>query len=88
MDCKNLQNVQLPESLREIGQMVFTGCASLKQLYVPAGVKQIGVWGSYGNFTIIGTKDSVAHSCAKKNQFTFIEGGPRDASSKDSAQHG
>ncbi|MBQ9521147.1 MAG: cytidine deaminase [Oscillospiraceae bacterium] len=40
--CSNLNSVQLPQSLREIGCWAFAGCKALKSLEIPSGVSKIG----------------------------------------------
>lgn len=40
--CSNLNTVQLPASLREIGCWAFSDCKSLKNLNIPSGVVKIG----------------------------------------------
>ena len=40
--CHNLNSVQLPQSLREIGCWAFSDCKALKNLELPSGVTKIG----------------------------------------------
>lgn len=41
-DCKNLENVILPESLTEITDSMFWGCSALSTLEIPTSVNTIG----------------------------------------------
>ena len=41
MNCRNLQRVELPATLRRIGQHCFQGCTSLTMLEVPDSVERI-----------------------------------------------
>ena len=71
-----IRSVQLPESLREIGQLAFSGCDALEQLYIPANVEQLrGIIDRSApqSFTIVGKSESAAHSYALSHQFTFVE---------------
>ena len=40
--CSNLNSVQLPQSLREIGCWAFSGCKNLRSVDIPSGVVKIG----------------------------------------------
>lgn len=41
-DCKNLASVQLPSSLKSIGDKAFEGCSSLTYVLLPAGLEYLG----------------------------------------------
>ncbi len=40
--CRNLKSVKLPETLEELGEMVFQNCSSLVSIEIPASVTKIG----------------------------------------------
>lgn len=40
--CKDIEIIKLPASLRKIGNNAFYGCASLKRVFLPDGIKNIG----------------------------------------------
>lgn len=40
-DCQNLDNVVLPASLREIGEMAFIYCSSLMKISIPEGIERL-----------------------------------------------
>lgn len=40
-DCKNLEEIKLPESVENISSSSFYGCISLKEITIPDGVKNI-----------------------------------------------
>ena len=42
LGCKNITQIQTPESLENIGAFAFAGCASLKSLVLPDTLTQIG----------------------------------------------
>lgn len=42
--CEKLANIELPGSLREIGEQAFKKCLSLKSITIPASVEKVGVW--------------------------------------------
>ena len=39
--CRNLKNINLPESLSEIGSSAFSSCSSLKEITIPKKVKEL-----------------------------------------------
>ena len=46
--CDDVTYIELPSTLREIGEGAFLDCASLKELTVPEGVRKIGDLAFYG----------------------------------------
>ena len=50
--CKELSYVQLPDSLKVIGDLAFWDCESLYSLKIPRGVKN--EWGKMGNQIVAG----------------------------------
>ena len=53
--CENLQSIDIPESVTQIGSMAFTGCSSLTSIVIPQGVTEIGesAFDSYGLTTVV-----------------------------------
>ena len=41
-NCESLKEVNLPNTLVEIGMCAFSGCGSLSEIIIPANVKSIG----------------------------------------------
>ncbi|MBR7083637.1 MAG: leucine-rich repeat protein, partial [Oscillospiraceae bacterium] len=81
-----LSEVTIPNSVKSIGHCAFLNCDSLKEVTIPNSVKSIGdcTFG-YGDrysimpkrydfdFTISGTKGTVAETYAKENDCTFVD---------------
>ena len=42
-DCKNLDNVVLPSTLKELGEMAFIYCESLMKIAIPEGITTLGM---------------------------------------------
>ena len=40
--CKNLERIELPAGLKEIGDFAFARCTKLTELHLPASVEKIG----------------------------------------------
>lgn len=49
IDCKNLVNVTIPESVIAIGNSAFSGCSSLSNIAIPNSVTVIGNQAFYGS---------------------------------------
>lgn len=47
-NCKNLQRIYLPNTIREISDFAFRGCASLKQIELPDSIQRIGEYAFAG----------------------------------------
>lgn len=47
-NCKNLQKIYLPNTIREISDFAFRGCASLKQIELPDSIQRIGEYAFAG----------------------------------------
>ncbi len=43
-DCNLLKTVNLPSTLKKIGDHAFSGCSSIESLTIPEGVEEIGMW--------------------------------------------
>ena len=48
-ECANLQEVQLPDSLRYIYHQAFGDCTSLTGITIPAGVEELDLWAFSGS---------------------------------------
>ncbi len=75
-NCYSLSKVELHEGLEKIGEKAFFNCYSLPEIYVPESVKEIGAYAfacfdyegdiySIGDFTVIGSSDSLADEYAE-----------------------
>lgn len=88
--CHSLYEVELPVSLKEVGDSAFYDCFMLKTVFVPESVEAIGYY-AFGfnhvngqgirpveNFKMEVVKDSVAHTYAKENRISveFVENKP------------
>lgn len=73
MDCKKLQDVQIPKTLRSIGALAFANCNALKQLYVPDSVTHLDAMTLDETLVIYGKIGSAAHVYAKKLGAAFVE---------------
>lgn len=60
-NLQTLASVQLPETIRTIGEMAFTGCENLSAVHVPKGAERIGAYAFMGcvNLTNVYVPDSV-----------------------------
>lgn len=77
----NIENVQLPKSLKTINSGAFDNCPKLKSVTIPKQVEHIGlgVFAHIGNgdrkldeFTIYGYSNSVAQKYANENDLNFV----------------
>ena len=77
---EEVKELQLPESLKSIGEYAFEGCG-LKGIIIPASVETIGEY-AFGydrydtkldDFYIIGQSGSAAENYAKENDMTFYD---------------
>ncbi len=59
--CSNLEHVELPKSLKKIGDYAFSACPALKEIEIPDGVTEIGYWAFYNDkaLTSVEIPDSV-----------------------------
>ena len=64
--CKNLEEVVLPTSLKEIGVGAFYGCTKLSTINIPQGVQRIGMFAFEGTWL---------YSISIKNPSVIIENG-------------
>lgn len=58
-----IEEINLPSSLETIGRCAFMGCENLKELKIPAGVKEIGI----GAFSDVLTKNGVSFTGENEN---------------------
>lgn len=85
-DCNSLKSVIIPDSMINIGAYAFNWCSNLESITIPDSVVSIGTGAFFGccipiddaynkgyQFTIYGTKGSVAESYANENSFKFID---------------
>ncbi|MEG0546972.1 MAG: leucine-rich repeat protein, partial [Oscillospiraceae bacterium] len=79
--CTGLTSVTIPNSVISIGVGAFAGCTGFTSITIPDSVTSIGdmAFGYYSDyeklpeFTIKGTKGSLAESYATANGFKFVE---------------
>ncbi|MGO5087749.1 leucine-rich repeat protein, partial [Oscillospiraceae bacterium LCP25S3_F9] len=67
----------IPSSVTEIGYSAFYDCTGLKNVTIPSSVTEIGDYAfndKIKDFTIYGTKGTVAERYANDNGFKFVEG--------------
>lgn len=70
--CKDLETIILPEDLTAIPENFAKGCTSLKSIYIPDTVTEIGEKAFEGDDVVLyGKKDSVVESFAKEAGITF-----------------
>lgn len=79
----NLKEIQLPDTLTNIGDYAFYGCESMKEIHIPQSVTEIGEYAlgylddmsniKVPGFTIYGVAGSAAQSYAEENGFDFTE---------------
>lgn len=78
--CKNLNNVQLPETLTTIGEMAFAE-SPISQLTIPASVTDIGEDAFPSRCVLKVTSGSYAHTYAIENNYAYeISDGDSDMS--------
>ena len=72
-ECKSLDNVIIPPSVRSIGMLAFYNCYSLKSVTIPPSVKEFDydVFGENENLTIYGQPGSAAQEHAENNGYSF-----------------
>ena len=73
-EARKLQQVVLHEGLQIIEAEAFYDCESLKELYIPSSVTEIGsnIVGRCRYIVIYGKADTVAEKYAKDNNLEFI----------------
>lgn len=80
--CTALSTVSLGDKTENIGDCSFYMCSAMKGIYIPPSVNEIGVYAvgfiptsdgaaKVDDFTILGTKKSVAENYADENSLTF-----------------
>ena len=77
----NLKEIQLPDTLTNIGDYAFYACESMKEIHIPQSVTEIGEYAlgylddrsaiKVPGFTIYGVAGTAAEAYAKENGFTF-----------------
>lgn len=81
-NCADIDRVELPDSITKIGYVMFDGCESLREIFIPASVTEINCELAYydiytGNLVsplerIYGYYGSYAEQYADENGFEFI----------------
>ncbi|MGO5078135.1 leucine-rich repeat protein [Oscillospiraceae bacterium LCP25S3_E3] len=75
--AKDSSSYVIPSSVTKIDNYAFYGCTSLKSVTIPSSVTEIGDYAfndKIKDFTIYGTKGTVAERYANDNGFKFVEG--------------
>lgn len=86
-NCYSLSKVELHEGLEKIGEKAFFNCYSLPEIYVPESVMEIGAYAfacfeyegdiySIGEFTVVGSPDSLADEYAEAYMVKYEKGLP------------
>ncbi len=80
---EGLKEIQLPNTLTNIGDYAIYGCESMTEIHIPQSVTEIGEYAlgylddrasiKVPDFTIYGVAGSAAQAYAEENGFTFVE---------------